>query len=97
MNFSKHLNILGKAFVLFGAAAALFGTGVYLIVKAVKIMNKLGPQGIQTMTDMITALVSNIPKWIGIILAGLFEALTKLIPSIAKTLVNLFVSVMLSS
>ena len=91
--FSKHLNILGKAFVLFGAAAALFGTGVYLIVKAVKIMNKLGPQGIQTMTDMITALVSNIPKWIGIILAGLFEALTKLIPSIAKTLVNLFVSV----
>ena len=91
--FSKHLNILGKAFVLFGAAAALFGAGVYLIVKAVKIMNKLGPQGIQTMTDMITALVSNIPKWIGIILAGLFEALTKLIPSIAKTLVNLFVSV----
>ena len=91
--FAKNIEILGKAFLMFGVAAAAFGAGVYLIVKAVKIMNKLGPQGIQTMTDMITAIVSNIPKWVALLITGFLSALTQAIPSIAESLVNMLVSI----
>ena len=91
--FAKNIEILGKAFLMFGVAAAAFGAGVYLIAKAVKIMNKLGPQGIQTMTDMITAIVSNIPKWVALLITGFLSALTQAIPSIAESLVNMLVSI----
>ena len=91
--FAVQLEVLGKAFLAFGAAAALFGAGIFLVVKAVKIMNGIGPQATQVMTDMITALVSNIPKWVGLLITGLFDALTKMVPSIAKSIVNLIVEV----
>ena len=91
--FAVQLEVLGKAFLAFGAAAALFGAGIFLVVKAVKIMNGIGPQAIQVMTDMITALVSNIPKWVGLLITGLFDALTKMVPSIAKSIVDLIVEV----
>lgn len=92
-HFARPIHILSDAFLRFGAAAGLFGAGVYLIVRAVEKMTALGPQGIQTMTDMITALVSNAPKWISMLISGLIEALAQFIPSIAKALVKMLVSV----
>ena len=91
--FAKGIEKLGKAFMWFGVGAAAFGAGIYLVVRAVKIMNKLGPQGIQTMTDMITALMSNLPKWIGMLITGTLDALSKSIPAIAKSVVDILVAI----
>ena len=91
--FAKGIEKLGKAFMLFGVGVAAFGGGIYLIVKAVKIMNKLGPQGIQTMTDMITALMANLPKWLEMLITGTLEAISKSIPDIARSLVDILVSI----
>ena len=91
--FAVPIQAISTALLTFGVAALAFGAGIYLIVKAVKTLTDLGPSAINLMTGAITAIVANIPKWIGILIAGLFEYLGKLIPSIVQSLIKVIISI----
>ena len=91
--FAVPIQAVSTALLTFGVAALTFGAGVYLIVKAVKTLTDLGPNAINLMTEAMTTVVANIPKWIGILIAGLFEYLGKLIPSIVQSLIKVIIGI----
>ena len=64
-----------------------------MIVESVKTLTDLGPSAINMMTEAITAIVANIPKWTGMLITGLFEYLGKLIPSIVQSLIKVIISI----
>ena len=83
----------GNSLYKVGKGIMFIGVGILALATAIKTFSKLTPEAIIRVSDVITALVTKAPKWLGIIVTGLIEVINSLAPTIAESFINLFVTV----
>jgi tape measure domain-containing protein len=64
---------LGAALVLIGGGFALFGVGVYMVVKGLEVLTKIGGAAIKMIPELIEAIAKGIPAFMKGVAEGFIE------------------------